>query len=329
MFSFIFTSIEPTKFPLYFLSFLSFGVTGILYSSTHFSYKILYKSIFVISLLSLPGIYKISNTDYTHMGDVSGFWMGISQGALRLLLGVILVIPFLKNKFLKVFSIAIIVLYLIFYFKFGTRGAILGLFLFSIFFYLIKKDLLKIRIFVLITVAGIILSFFLVDIMILLQSSLASIGLSIKALNKMVAFSHLNKELSNGRLDLWIKAFDDISRYPFFGNGITVYEHKYGIYPHNFLIQVFYEGGVIYLFPILLVLLKLVKLLLSKHQSKEIKLFLIYLFFGGIIELVFSNVYWRNVYFWFFIGYVLSIPLKPKKHLEKAFFVRLKKVNIL
>lgn len=307
IFSFLFGRIEAERFFLYLFSFFVFGFTGILYSSVQFSYENLYKSIFVISVVSLPGVYGISNADYTQSGDVSGFLMGISQGALRLLLGIILVIPFFKNKLLNIFSLLMIIVYTSFYFNYGTRSAILGLFMFFIFFYLIKKDLLTVYAFVLISVLGTILSFFLIDIIILLHNTLEMVDLSIKALDKVVYFAQLDMELSNGRLDIWRYAFDDISNSLVFGNGISVFESTYGVYPHNFLIQILHEGGILYLIPILIVFRRLFKLLFSKCQSKETKLFLIYLFFGGIFELMFSNIYWRNVYFWFFIGYVVSL----------------------
>ena len=307
LFSYLFAKIEPERFSLYFLSFLIFGVTGILYSSTRFDYNIFYKSIFVISILSLPGIYRISNTDYSQMGDVSGFLMGISQGALRLLLGVFIIMFLLKNKLLKVGSLFIILAYLFFFFSFGTRSSIVGLFLFFVFYYMIRKDALTIRALVLISLFGFVFSFFMIDIVIIIHGFLEQIGISIKAIEKIIRMSEMNQELSNGRTRLWLQAFKDISVSPFLGNGISAYEKTNGIYPHNFFIQIFHEGGILYLIPILIVILKFFGLLISNKQSREAKVFLIYLFFSGIIELLFSNVYWRNVYFWFFIGYVLEL----------------------
>src|SRR5690606_38160540 len=251
--------------------------------------------------LSLPGIYRISNTDYSQMGDVSGFLMVISQGALRLLLGVFIIMFLLKNKLLKVGSLLIILAYLFFFFSFGTRSSIVGLFLFFVFYYMIRKGALTIRALVLISLFGFVFSFFMIDIVIIIHGFLEQIGISIKAIEKIIRMSEMNQELSNGRTRLWLQAFKDISVSPFLGNGISAYEKTNGIYPHNFFIQIFHEGGILYLIPILIVILKFFGLLISNKQSKEAKVFLIYLFFSGIIELLFSNVYWRNVYLWFFI----------------------------
>lgn len=318
LFSYLFAKIEFTTFSLYFFSFLVFGVTGIFYSSTQFDYKIFYKSILIISIVSLPGIYRILNTDYNRMGDISGFLMGISQGALRLLLGVFLVMFLLKKRMLKIGAILIILIYLSFFFSYGTRSSIMGLILFFAFYYMIRKNIFTNRAFVLISLLGFVFSFFIMDILIVVHGFLEQIGISIKAIDKVVVMSEMNLELSNGRADLWVKAFKDIVASPLFGNGISAFEYIHGGgYPHNFLVQIFHEGGVLYLIPILMVILKFFRLLLSNKQSKETKIFLIYLFFSGIIELLFSNVYWRNVYFWFFIAYVLNLSLNPLYILQK------------
>lgn len=311
LFSYLLARIESTTFSLYFLSFLIFGVTGILYSSTQFDYKMFYKSILIISILSLPGIYRISNTDYSQMGDISGFLMGISQGALRLLLGVFLILFLLKKRIIKIGALMVIFVYLAFFFSFGTRSSIMGLVLFFVFYYMIKKNILTSRAFILLSLFSLVLSFFMIDIVMVIHDFLQQIGISIKAIDKIVRMSEMNQEISNGRTGLWVQAFKDILASPLFGNGVSAYEKINGIYPHNFLIQIFHEGGLLYLIPILIVIVKFFKLILSNTQSKEIKIFLIYLFFSGMIELLFSNVYWRNVYFWFFIGYVLNLPLKP------------------
>lgn len=311
VFSYMLGRVEPEVFSLYFLSFLVFGVTGILYSSTQFDYKMFYKSILIISILSLPGIYRISNTDYSQMGDISGFLMGISQGALRLLLGVFLILFLLKKRIIKIGGLMVIFVYLSFLFSFGTRSSIMGVFLFFVFYYMIKKNILTNRAFILLSLFSLVLSFFMIDIVMIIHDFLQQRGISIKAIDKIVRMSEMNQEFSNGRTRLWVQAFKDISASPLFGNGVSAYEKTNGIYPHNFLIQIFHEGGLLYLIPILIVIVKFFKLLLSNTQSKETKIFLIYLFFSGMIELLFSNVYWRNVYFWFFIGYVLNLSLKP------------------
>lgn len=330
LFSYLFAKIDLTIFSLYFFSFFVFGVTGLLYSSTPFDYKVFYKSILIISIVSLPGIYRISNTDYSQMGDVSGFLMGISRGALRLLLGVFIAVFLFKNKLLKVGLFLIILIYLSFFFSFGTRSSIVGLLLFFVFYYLIRKEKLTYRSVILMFLLAFVFSFFVIDIVTSIHNLLQQIGINVKAIEKIIRMFEMNQELSNGRTRLWIQAFKDISVSPFFGNGISAYEKINGIYPHNFLIQIFHEGGILYIILILIVILKFFGLLISNKQSGETKIFLIYLFFSGIVELLFSNVYWRNVYFWFFIGYVLSLSLttnskkRPINATYKRYFINIK-----
>src|SRR5690606_34539223 len=182
---------------------------------------------------------------------------------------------------LKIGALLIILVYLSFFFSFGTRSSIMGLFLFCVFYYLIRKNKLTNRAFIIILLCGFIFSFFMIDIMLTTQYFLNQIGINVKAIDKIVQMVTMGEELSNGRGRLWGQAFKDITASPLFGNGVSAYEKTNGIYPHNFLIQVFHEGGILYLIPMLMVILKFFKLLFSKEQTNSTKIFLIYLFFSG------------------------------------------------
>src|SRR5690606_8838226 len=127
-----------------------------------------------------------------------------------------------------------------------------------------------------------------------------------------VMFNENQEDISNGRGKLLNYAFSDISDNLFLGNGIAVFDEKYGNYPHNFIVQILYEGGILYLIPMSIIILKFFKIIVSNQYSKDYKIFLIYLFTAGIIELLFSNVYWRSVFFWLFIGMLLNNKREKK-----------------
>lgn len=315
LFSYLFAQIDREVFSLYFLSFLAFGLPGLFYSNLDFDIKTFYKTILVIALISIPGIIAISSRNYISLRVATGHWMGVSQGALRLLLGIILVIPFLKKKIFKIFALGIIVFYLNFYFKFGTRGAVLALLIFLFLLFLEKKDLLKPRVFFFTGLCGVLVSVFFIDIIAFMVDILQGVDISLKAFDKMVKLSQAGVELSNGRLGLWAKAFQDILANPVIGNGVTSFNYKYGIYPHDFLIQILHEGGILYFIPMMYPLFKFYKVLISRSFSSMEKQFLIYLFAAGLMELFFSNSYWRNPFFWFFIGYIVN--MKPENSVSK------------
>src|SRR5690625_3075759 len=115
LFSYAFGDIDYDKYLLYFFSFLAFGMTGLLYTSIKFDYAVFYKAVFVISLLAVPGLLTLINRNYTSMATATGVWMGVSQGALRLILGLCLVLTVFKNVALKIMAVLGIIFYLNFY----------------------------------------------------------------------------------------------------------------------------------------------------------------------------------------------------------------------
>jgi len=309
--SYLFANIDQRLFFLYFYSFLTFGVTGLLYSNVQFSFSALFKTIFGIAVLSVPGIYREATTDYSRMGDMSGVWMGVSQGALRLVLGIIVVIPLLNSRIFKYISFATILVYSSFFIAYGNRGSFLALILFLIFLGLNGAKKLNVKNFVLLALLGGLLSFFFIDVIQLIIDFFLVFDIEIGALEKIIRFDRLGKELTNGRNLIWEKALVDIVDNPIYGHGVSAFINKYGVYPHNFLLEMFFEGGLIYLTPVLWVFYRFFKLLFSNDISSEEKKILVFIFCAGIMEVAFSNVYWRNMFFWFFIGYTLNLKKKP------------------
>lgn len=305
-FSYLAADIDKDTYFLYFYSFIAFGLTGILYASVPINYKTLFKTIFFIAFISLPGIYRVVTTDYSGMGDVSGFWMGISQGATRLVIGSILVLPILKTKFFKTLTLPVFIVYIGFMITLGTRGALLGILLFIALHYLNNKNKLSISTAFVFLVFIAVLNLFFIDILRLFVSVLGYVDLEFKAIEKILRMHDLNIDLSNGRDIIWGNALSGFLDSPIYGNGVSSYFNKYGIYPHNFLLEILYEGGILYGIPILYALLIFVQLVFSNKLTKKQKNIILFVFCAGILEVTFSNIYWRHVMFWYFIAYVLQ-----------------------
>ncbi|WP_413511896.1 O-antigen ligase family protein [Myroides odoratus] len=306
LFSYAYSLPDRETFLLYFSSFLVFGLTGILYSSCEIDYKFFYYAVSLIAIISIPGIYLVEFKVFDSLVTASGFYMGVSYGVLRLILALILTVSFLHKRIFKIIAITVILYYLTFYFKYGTRGALLALLLFLALIFLEKRKLLKTRAIIISVILLFLVSFVFIDLLLLIKEILDNFGYNIKAIDKILMFNESQQDLSNGRGTLLGYAFLDILDSLFIGNGIAVFDEKYGIYPHNFIIQVLYEGGLLYLIPMLIIIFRFFKIIVSNQYTKEYKIFLIYLFSAGIIELLFSNVYWRSVFFWLFMGVLLN-----------------------
>jgi|SRR5690554_934428 len=327
LFTSIFANYNADDFYLYFYSFLVFGVVGILYSNVPIDYPYFYRTTILIAILSMPGIIALDTRSYTNMKEATGSWMSASQNSLRLILGLILALSFVKNKIYKMLVVLIIMFYFSFYFNYGTRGAFLSLLVFLFFIFLERKKRLNLKTISFLFLGIGFLSFFLQDIMIFIQQTLFNYGYSIRALDKSITVFKSDIDVSNGRYDIWLKAFNEIVEKPIFGNGIASFTATTDTYVHNVFITILHEGGVLYFLPILFVFLKFIKLLLSKTYPSQQKEFLIYLFCAGIIELMFSNVYWRTMMFWYFVGYVLSAELNQKCNETTKLTPKLIKVN--
>ncbi|WP_353164645.1 O-antigen ligase family protein [Empedobacter brevis] len=301
------------KINIYFNSFLVFGIIGLLYSSCEFSFQTFLKTVLIISIISIPGLLRVSTLTFESNMEASGYYMGISYGSLRLLIALLLAIFIFKNKFVKILILVIALLYVNFFLQYSNRGAILSFLIFFILYVLLKKGMLNVRTSLFLCFLVIIGSFFFIDMILGMKNVLDSMNLNVKAIDKMVMFNEQDRDFSNGRSKLIDLALNDISSNLITGNGIGVFDSKYGIYPHNILVQVFYEGGIFYLLLILLVFINFFRVIFSKDYTAEYKIFIIYLFFAGIFELFFSNVYWRSVFFWFFVGIMLNNKNKVKK----------------
>lgn len=289
----------------YFGFFIVLGVPGLLLSNSHFSIHIVYKNIFIISIFLIPLIYNMDfgNPDYESVDY--GHWMGISYGVLRLI-NVILIILFFSNKSYKIKLLICIPLlfYIIICMNYASRGAVIAIFLLLFLIFDIKYGLKSKTLLILIGL-GLFIFLFLFnveDILLYVNDNLSQLGIHVLFLEKTLRM-FMEHALSNGRDVLAYQAINGIMKSPFAGNGIASFESQYGRYPHSVILQIFYEGGVLLFIPFFLIFLYSIYYILNNKKEIEKRLFFSYLFTSGVVELLFSSVYWKSQIFWFYIGY--------------------------
>lgn len=304
-----FSAFSNEKFYLYFGSFLVFGASGLLISQLEFCYQTFYKSIVLFSVILLPTVLKMDfGENMDNFGEVdTGMWMGISYGVLRLIISAIIVLILYRNKIITLLALIVLIGYLYIYVNYASRGAILAVLTFIGLFYFLRKDKIKLYNFLPLFLIGFLIILNIDSLAIFLQDFLRNYNINVNAIDKIVLFSNSTGDLSNGRTDLYDKAFNEIFSNPIFGNGIAVFDYKYDLYPHNFVIQMLYEGGIVYSFPILIIFCLSFYYFFSDIIQRDEKVFLLFLFCAGIIELLFSFVYWRSVFFWFYVGYIINL----------------------
>lgn len=132
-----------------------------------------------------------------------------------------------------------------------------------------------------------------------------TLNLSVTSLKKAIILLE-NDDLSNGRLNIIITAFELIKNKLLFGYGIRAF----GLYtthswPHNLFIQFLFEGGILLgLYPIILFFKKVI-IIIKQKTNKNTYVMNLFLLIMVIPRFMFSNDIWLIPYVWLFFGYSL------------------------
>jgi len=114
---------------------------------------------------------------------------------------------------------------------------------------------------------------------------------------------------TSGRYEWYKEAWELFKKSPIFGHGLYsylyVYSHKQ--YPHNIILEILVQGGILYLIAWLSfavwLLRKYINVVRFKSHLREIFFLCVF----PITLLMFSKSYLFNAIFWFFIAYIVSI----------------------
>lgn len=213
----------------------------------------------------------------------------------------------------KIMTFVLFVINMIFFLRilqFGSRGPILSVLLMIAFLYLIKQPesigVRKKNQIMLICVLGfIILYFSFYSIISAISSSSDFLGMRLHFVEKMV---RLNAEgdISNGRDLINEIAISGIIDNPILGHGLDRFDANTGfLYPHNILLQILYDGGILIFLCLIVPLIKLISQLLSNCNKGEYAVFTV-LFFSSVPGAFFSGDMWGLARFWLFYGFMLS-----------------------
>lgn len=127
-------------------------------------------------------------------------------------------------------------------------------------------------------------------------------------------FSYISTEgvdmsQTSHRDEAYSKALKNINHSPVVGYGFFKYFDTNKNYPHNIILEFLLQGGVIYLFLILLFsILYFRKLNIMIHHSLQNSIILIFLLYT-LVKVMFSGSYISTGTFWFSISYVISYHL--------------------
>ena len=117
-------------------------------------------------------------------------------------------------------------------------------------------------------------------------------------------------DLSHGRIAFYITALQGFVKSPLFGHGFDVFYANTGfIYPHNFILQLAYDGGIILL---LFVLHPVIRSSIRIFGKRNYSLLVpwILLFSSSVVGALFSGDLWMRYNLWFFFAYCIRYGRK-------------------
>ena len=268
----------------------------------------------VPALLQISTIFFASAFSYTS-DDI------LSQGySYAFLTPVVCTIVYIKYFFKydtgrvrQMTRLAIIINLLFSYFliKMGSRGPVLALISLIALPYIFKvtTDMygisIKKRNAFLFIIALVIISTYFVQILFLIQNILAEMGVSLHFIDKFLIRNDAG-DMSSERGDIFMMAMEGFYKHPWFGNGFDQFMNNTGRgYPHNFVTQTLYDGGI-YLFSITIlpVLINMRKWFHNCNYSQYI--IILTLFFASVPGALFSNDMWEIGNLWLFFGACLN-----------------------
>lgn len=296
------SNVAITEIVIYFLIPIIIGFRE------NFYFKRILEIVLLISLLPLCCFTAMFN-----VGWYGGINMDISYAFLPVIAAAFVHFAFYYKECR--YKIIFIVLYAVnlMYFSqivmFGERGTLLCLLVCIVLLLNIKyKDnqVIYKRMSFKIIVAVLILGLFILFGDSILKLLVNTFNINSYAINKFIEMLEKN-DISNGRFAIYRDAVDSFSYSPLWGRGIGSFEFFTGEeYPHNLLLQLLHDGGLILFGLNLYVLFRGSRLILSVKEREYIAVW-IYLLSISVVYLMFSQNIWFLPAYWIFIGMLSSI----------------------
>ena len=133
---------------------------------------------------------------------------------------------------------------------------------------------------------------------------------SFERLFSFITVSGIDMEKTSNRDTVYSDAIKLISQRPISGYGFFTYQ-KYtdGFYPHNLILELLLQGGIIYLLLLIAIFSLLIRKMYLLLKLNGMHKFLFVTFLYSFIQLMFSGTYLLDPIFWFNISYTFNARL--------------------
>lgn len=295
------------------VEFLYYFIFASLVSTQNFDYKKVVLYVVLFSFLVIPFGKSIFFDDITNYYSNSSVSLALSYALLPLIIAGITHFYYYRDDakwYTKVCYLVDIFLIIQLFIK-GNRGLVLSLFIAIALIAVKGKNNAKesktiVRIILLIILMVIVL-LNLNFILLTLSSSLNRFGLSANFLEKMSRLQASNS-IFNGRESIYGYVFSNVWDSPIWGHGISSIESFSNgeiFYPHNFILQLLFDGGLVLFVLFIVVLLKQLRKMMVNVGNANESVYLLFLFLCTVPKMLFSTDMWTNAAFFMMISYTI------------------------
>lgn len=224
---------------------------------------------------------------------------------------------FFKSKFYRIISFVMLPYLLSVLFFSGGRGALGTVIVGVVFLLYMYHRYYKIKLSMVLRLSVVAVIFLIFLLSYLPEESFETLT---RNLNRVFSFFDTSASIhdrTSGRDDALNVAISQISQSPIVGNGLFSYKASYFAktdltYPHNIVLEVLLQGGVLFLLLFGLVMLKLFcKFRMIYKAESQLIIILIGIF--SFTKLLYSDSYMENPFFWFFVIYLYNVKVSKRR----------------
>ena len=156
------------------------------------------------------------------------------------------------------------------------------------------------------------------DILSWVDETLKSFDIEARFIQKTIQMRDRG-DVTNGRARIFSYTWEEIKKSPVWGHGASTIFYNSGNrinYPHNFILQLLYDGGLLLTIPTLYILWKAIRYAF-KGKDKAASAFFLYLFLICIPKMSLSSDLWKNHAFWIMLIHTLQYYMKEPESVEE------------
>lgn len=282
-----------------------------------------------IMLFSLPAITKLDQIFIFVTEWSESISMGLSYAFLTpVLVSIVYLFTYFKKesfiqKLITIFIFSFNMIFASYLVTFGSRGPVFSIIILFIYLFIISHNKEKNRIvlnklrLIQVVVGLIILLLLFTTTLRFLKEYFEGFGISLNFINKFLELND-SGDISNGRDSLFEYTLDAIFKSPIWGYGFDQFANNHGLvnpYPHNFILQIFYDGGIILFALIFIPLYKRLKIVVKTYTYDNFVVFTT-MMFASIPGAMVSGDLWQAGTLWMFFGSILSCTFVNKYNYE-------------